>query len=595
MAGKEFAFGFILSAALSSGFGKAFGTANKLTEELGRQSRKAAEMQAALSGAMKNGVISAKSYANAQMRASAAARMLSAKKMRSEFTSIAENARSLALLGAGLYAPISAAMKFESTMADVRKVVDFDTPQQFKEMSKDILELSQRIPMTAEGLGQIVAAGGQSGIARDELVGFAESAAKMGVAFDITADQAGEMMAKWRTAFKMNQTDVIALADKINYLGNTTAASAPLLSNLDGLRENFAKVGSAANYAGSMQAEFDARAQTTENSVQLMNNRLDAAQIAIGNGLLPVITPAAEALGGLATALGGIAESCPWLISGVAGTIAAVYAAKIAVHSLSAAMAFCKTAYYGVLFAVNAWRSGLVAATVSAYAQRVATIATATAAKIAAAGHWLLTGAQWALNTAILACPIGWLIAGIAALVAAGVWLYQNWGTVKAWFATLWTDPAKALEEFCAGVRERFGAVWDWVSEKWQSLKNLFSSPITAAIETKSTGGASVAHNASGGIYGKGAFLTTFAEDSAEAAIPLDGSPRAKSLWAQAGEALGMPAASGGNISVEFSPTINISGNADAAVVNQAMQVTMRDLKRMLADIAGNGRRLSYE
>ena len=55
--------------------------------------------------------------------------------------------------------------------------------KQFKQMGKDILDLSTRIPMAAEGLAQIVAAGGQSGIARDELLGFAESAAKMGVGF----------------------------------------------------------------------------------------------------------------------------------------------------------------------------------------------------------------------------------------------------------------------------------------------------------------------------------------------------------------------------------------------------------------------------
>ena len=99
-------------------------------------------------------------------------------------------------------------------------------------MSKDVLELSTRIPMAVDGLANIVAAGGQSGIAREDLLKFAEAAAKMGVAFDITADQAGDMMAKWRTAFKMNQDEVITLADKINYLGNTTAASAPLISDV---------------------------------------------------------------------------------------------------------------------------------------------------------------------------------------------------------------------------------------------------------------------------------------------------------------------------------------------------------------------------
>lgn len=133
---------------------------------------------------------------------------------------------------ATLAAPVKLAVDFESAMADVRKVIDFETPQQFKEMGEDILSLSQRIPMTARGLADIVAAAGQAGIARNELLSFAESAAKMGVAFDITAEQAGQMMAQWRTAFRMSQKEVNELADQINYLGNTTAASAPKISDI---------------------------------------------------------------------------------------------------------------------------------------------------------------------------------------------------------------------------------------------------------------------------------------------------------------------------------------------------------------------------
>ena len=61
-------------------------------------------------------------------------------------------------------------------------------------------------------------------------------------------------------------------------------------------------------------------------------------------------------------------------------------------------------------------------------------------------------------------------------------------------------------------------------------------------------GGADVSHNAHGGIYRKGAFLTTFAEESPEAAIPLDGSQRAVSLWQQAGQIMGiMPQAQAAN------------------------------------------------
>lgn len=130
------------------------------------------------------------------------------------------------------------AISYESSMADVAKVVDGlkddngELTAQYYEMSDALLELSTRIPMTAEELTQIAAAAGQSGIARKEIVGFAEDAAKMGVAFDTTADQAGTWMAQWRTAFKMNQKEVTTLADQINYLGNVSGANALQLSGI---------------------------------------------------------------------------------------------------------------------------------------------------------------------------------------------------------------------------------------------------------------------------------------------------------------------------------------------------------------------------
>lgn len=146
------------------------------------------------------------------------------------------NLKSGAMFAAAIAVPLgiaaNEAMKFESAMADVRKTVDFDTPEQFKQMGDDILKMSQEMPMAADGIAQIVAAGGQAGIARGDLKEFAVDAIKMGVAFDVSADQAGEMMAKWRTAFGMNQGQVVQLADQVNYLSNTTAASSDAISDI---------------------------------------------------------------------------------------------------------------------------------------------------------------------------------------------------------------------------------------------------------------------------------------------------------------------------------------------------------------------------
>ena len=137
--------------------------------------------------------------------------------------------KGLMVAGAGaaaLAVPVKLSIDFESAMADVKKVVDFDTPQQFKQMENDIISMSTRLPMAAKDIAAIYAAGGQSGIAKNELTQFAETAVKMGVAFDISAEESGQAMAEMRTAFKMSQADVTTLADKINYLGNNTPAVA---------------------------------------------------------------------------------------------------------------------------------------------------------------------------------------------------------------------------------------------------------------------------------------------------------------------------------------------------------------------------------
>jgi len=135
-------------------------------------------------------------------------------------------------LGAAIYGPVNAAVKFESVMADVKKVVDFDTPEQFKAMQKDILGLSTVIPMSAQGIGDIVAAAGQAGIAKHELMQFATDAAKMGVAFDMSGSQAGAAMTGLRSIFHLNQKEAVSLGDAYNHLSNNMDATARDMLNI---------------------------------------------------------------------------------------------------------------------------------------------------------------------------------------------------------------------------------------------------------------------------------------------------------------------------------------------------------------------------
>ena len=132
---------------------------------------------------------------------------------------------------AGLGLAARPAIAFNSSMADVTKVVD-GTAAQIKHLENGILSLSRRVPIEPGGIAAIVAAGAQAGVARGELLPFADDAAKMGVAFDIAADEAGTTMAAWRNAFAMPQSEIRKLADQVNYLGNTAGAKASVITDI---------------------------------------------------------------------------------------------------------------------------------------------------------------------------------------------------------------------------------------------------------------------------------------------------------------------------------------------------------------------------
>lgn len=122
--------------------------------------------------------------------------------------------------------PVKQAMQMEDAMAEIKKVVDFASPDGLQKMQAALEKMSLSIPITAEGLAKITAAAGQAGIAEKDLIRFTETAAKMGVAFDISAEEAGEMMAKWRSGMNLTQDQVESLADATNALSNNNAAMA---------------------------------------------------------------------------------------------------------------------------------------------------------------------------------------------------------------------------------------------------------------------------------------------------------------------------------------------------------------------------------
>lgn len=160
-------------------------------------------------------------------------------------------------LAATVGMPVAAAVEFESAMADVKKVVNFDSPAGLTQMRKDLLGLSTQIALTPTQFADIAAAAGQAGIAREEIVRFTTDAAKMGVAFDMSGKEAGSAMTGLRTLFKLDQAGVVSLGDAYNHLSNNMDATARDMLNVSNRAGSQAAViGLTGQQVGALSATF---------------------------------------------------------------------------------------------------------------------------------------------------------------------------------------------------------------------------------------------------------------------------------------------------------------------------------------------------
>lgn len=171
--------------------------------------------------------------------------------------------------------PISAAIDFESSMADVKKVVDFSGADDVKKFADGLMKMSREIPLSVNELAQITASGGQLGIAKENLMDFTTTAAKMGVAFDMSAKEAGDNMATMMNIFGMDVKRVGELGDTINHISNNSAATANKIVNALGrIAGNAKDFGLSADAASGLASSFIALGKAPEVAATAINSML---------------------------------------------------------------------------------------------------------------------------------------------------------------------------------------------------------------------------------------------------------------------------------------------------------------------------------
>lgn len=116
----------------------------------------------------------------------------------------------------------------------------------------------------------------------------------------------------------------------------------------------------------------------------------------------------------------------------------------------------------GIGVAFGAWKvAGIISAVTAA-------LAGMSAAEVVAAAK------TWLLNTALLANPIGLIIAAIAGLVAAFIVLWKKSDKFREFWINLWEKIKKAVKPVIDFVVENFKKAWDKIKTTWSVVSAFF-------------------------------------------------------------------------------------------------------------------------
>ncbi|VIX57365.1 phage tail length tape-measure protein [Streptococcus pneumoniae] len=209
----------------------------------------------------------------------------------------------------------------------------------------------------------------------------------------------------------------------------------------------------------------------------------------------------AEQAGGLAGAFSLLGSKVSLIVGGIKNLGLAIKAL-----TFDKLVSFAETIYLNTLYAkdfvVNSGKTiaqlGKTALELGksalAWTAHAAKMGLATAAKFAhSVATGVATAATWAFNAAlaVLTSPITWIIAAIAALIAIGVLLYQNWDTVVEFAKTAWQGLCDFISGICQAIGEFFSGLWtklqeifepigQWFGEKfqqaWDAIGNIFGN-----------------------------------------------------------------------------------------------------------------------
>lgn len=413
------------------------------------------------------------------------------------------------------------------------------------------------------------------------------------------------------------------------------SAVATLAKQGDLLAGNFAMISDPAQYAGSMLKEFQSRADTTSNSLQIAGNAVKLVAGGIGTALLPAVRKSAEAfVKSSEGVIKWVSENQSLILTAmkvggaILGSVAAFHALRLGFALLASPVISMYKGFLNIQKAITLMRNSTVLATVASKAQAFATAT----AKLMRTAMLLLTGAM-------RANPVGVVITAFTLLVGAGLAVYKNWDTIKAKAVELWNSFSSNFPNIASVVKANFAIVagvaknvWgvfsnligfvknvftgQW-SAAWENVKGIFSNAFQALegiAKAPINGVINLVNGAIGAINGISVDIPewvpkfggqTFgvnlpkipqlaeggiATSSTLATIGEGGEPEAVIPLSKLSSMLGSGVGMGGGITVNFAPVINVSGGSGDAYegvkrgLDEGRRQLEKDLRRLLAD-----------
>lgn len=137
----------------------------------------------------------------------------------------------VAAVGAAMFVgSIAAAVQFESSFAGVLKTVDGlddgmgGLTTQGEAMARAFRDLALTVPVSVNDLAKIGELGGQLGIAKEDLVSFTETIARLGTSTNMSVEMAATEMARFVNVTKLVAPEGMTAAQQIERIGSTIVA-----------------------------------------------------------------------------------------------------------------------------------------------------------------------------------------------------------------------------------------------------------------------------------------------------------------------------------------------------------------------------------